>query len=565
MTFERSLGGAGQQRGRAGMCWLAVAAAAALVAGAVRLQAQEPLRLWAAQTGPDQATLVWGEVPGAAEYRIHSGDPDGAGSPAARRPLASLGASSRQAVLPLRRITAGLWLVPVGSDGRPLGKAPFNPVTPVRGVRPVGPPASATATVTGAEEVTLSWDPVPNATGYMILRAVQPNGFQMFCALCSTEPTYVDRDVTPGAVHSYAVAAIYPGGTSPRTTSNSVTPGATAIAAEATAGPAHPLPMLPTTTAQRNPGAPTYTPPTQPAGTAPTYTPPGQPAGGTPTYTPPGQPVATSPSGAAPAHPSTPGGAAPVTTPSTTPSGTVGPAVPPDTVSVAGLLQAEVLASAHSLLDVFGPGTVSETHSAAAPPAPLSPAAQMLAQALEYARGIARQFGPKFQATGQPVDTSSIAGQILLQAQEYAREIGQLTGSAFGGQSTQPHAATPVYSGPCRLDYQRADNMWAAFGRPDGQLGVETITLADGQTKAFITDWKYEKRRNDGTTYYGSHMRSASNPGQRPVTIEFHSLVSTAANLLGAIARADSHFTLSLAPGKTQLFQADLVAASCTN
>ena len=25
----------------------------------------------------------------------------------------------------------------------------------------------------------------------------------------------------------------------------------------------------------------------------------------------------------------------------------------------------------------------------------------------------------------------------------------------------------------CRIEYQRADNMWAAAGRPDGQLGTE--------------------------------------------------------------------------------------------
>lgn len=61
--------------------------------------------------------------------------------------------------------------------------------------------------------------------------------------------------------------------------------------------------------------------------------------------------------------------------------------------------------------------------------------------------------------------------------------------------------------GPCTIEYMRADNMWAAKGRPDGDLGVETLTLQPGKRKIFLTDWAYEKRRNDGEIYYGSHLR----------------------------------------------------------
>lgn len=64
----------------------------------------------------------------------------------------------------------------------------------------------------------------------------------------------------------------------------------------------------------------------------------------------------------------------------------------------------------------------------------------------------------------------------------------------------------------CTLEYQRADNMWAAAGRPDGTLGIETINLLPGQRKVFITDWAYEKRVNDGSNYYGSHLRLARVP-----------------------------------------------------
>ncbi len=48
--------------------------------------------------------------------------------------------------------------------------------------------------------------------------------------------------------------------------------------------------------------------------------------------------------------------------------------------------------------------------------------------------------------------------------------------------------AAPAVAQQCRLEYQRADNMWAALGRPDGALGTETLTLQPGETKVFTTD-----------------------------------------------------------------------------
>ena len=69
----------------------------------------------------------------------------------------------------------------------------------------------------------------------------------------------------------------------------------------------------------------------------------------------------------------------------------------------------------------------------------------------------------------------------------------------------------------CQLDYRRADNMWAPAGQPSASLGTETIGLVAGQKKAFITDWKYEKLRNDGTRYYGSHLRIATNRSARTI------------------------------------------------
>ena len=80
-------------------------------------------------------------------------------------------------------------------------------------------------------------------------------------------------------------------------------------------------------------------------------------------------------------------------------------------------------------------------------------------------------------------------------------------------------AAAGALAQECRIEYQRADNAMAAAGRPDGQLGTETLTLKPGQRKVFNTDWKFEKRRNDGTNYYGSHMRILRNTGGAPVRL----------------------------------------------
>jgi hypothetical protein len=125
----------------------------------------------------------------------------------------------------------------------------------------------------------------------------------------------------------------------------------------------------------------------------------------------------------------------------------------------------------------------------------------------------------------------------------------------------------------CGLEYQRADNMWAAFGRPDGGLGVESIALSIGQTKVFVTDWKYEKKRNDGSNYYGSHLRVFTNRGSRPVRLLLRG--SSIADLLGSreggIPVSEGIFTnvtvssgwLTIYPGTRRETKADLVEVNC--
>ena len=129
--------------------------------------------------------------------------------------------------------------------------------------------------------------------------------------------------------------------------------------------------------------------------------------------------------------------------------------------------------------------------------------------------------------------------------------------SSPGGTLDTPNPATPAATvtpaGPsCTLVYERADNMWAAPGRPDGGLGKETITLAQGNEKAFVTDWKYEKQRGDDENRYGSHLRRATNTGQRPISLLYRN---------GPIAGDGA---IQLQPGQVGPdFKDDLVAVIC--
>lgn len=116
---------------------------------------------------------------------------------------------------------------------------------------------------------------------------------------------------------------------------------------------------------------------------------------------------------------------------------------------------------------------------------------------------------------------------------------------------------------PSTLNYWRADNMWAAAGRPDGNLGEESVTVADGQKRVFITDWKYEKQRNDGTNYYGSHGRRLANKGTTPVYVRLTTFEGILPSVLSAIKAAlVGGNWVKLDPGKTCDIKADIQEVS---
>lgn len=129
-------------------------------------------------------------------------------------------------------------------------------------------------------------------------------------------------------------------------------------------------------------------------------------------------------------------------------------------------------------------------------------------------------------------------------------------------------AAAQAAAQQCALEYQRADNMWAAVGRPDGPLGKEMLTLEPGQTKVFNTDWKYEKRRNDGANYYGSHTRIVRNAGKGEMRIVLkgeiaNSAVGAALAALKQDSAVKDRLLGLLHPGASWLVRADIMEVSC--
>ena len=134
-----------------------------------------------------------------------------------------------------------------------------------------------------------------------------------------------------------------------------------------------------------------------------------------------------------------------------------------------------------------------------------------------------------------------------------------LAGGTVASVAARPAAPSPHGESfaDCQLDYRRADNMWAPTGQPSASLGTETVGLAVGQKKVFITDWKYEKLRNDGTRYYGSHLRIATNRSARTIRMTVRGWVGDVFNF------SFRDVPVALAPNTSANLRHDLVDVLC--
>ena len=156
------------------------------------------------------------------------------------------------------------------------------------------------------------------------------------------------------------------------------------------------------------------------------------------------------------------------------------------------------------------------------------------------------------QRPGKPViDREPVLEEGNPTAAPKASPAGAAKASPAAAASAGPPPEGQVEPGLCYLEYERADNGWAAHGRPDGDLGKEYIVLARGQWKAFVTNWANEKRRGSGTTFYGSHLRRATNQGTREIELRVRTSPATSQ-------------VETLRPGLPLSFRADLERVMCT-
>lgn len=190
-----------------------------------------PTKLWAAQNTINQITLVWKLAPGAMGYVLYRDAGAGGGGPEGQAKVANLAANSSRYVYIVRAAPQQVqqfYLQATDANGRASAKVAFNPVTLVNAAVPAVPPASVTAKESSPGVITVTWTPSPGATAYALGRMAGGSGLANLCAICPTEPTYVDSGVTNGVRYQYSVAAITPTAVSLRTMSNVLTPGVVA-------------------------------------------------------------------------------------------------------------------------------------------------------------------------------------------------------------------------------------------------------------------------------------------------------------------------------------------------
>jgi hypothetical protein len=209
-----------------------------------------PTDLWAAQTSKDAITLVWKPTPGATSQTVY------VSKGGVIKAIGTVVGNVARYIISVQTLTRLFGGGPLGSvleffvdaadsKGAVSPKARSNTVAFTdKDVIPsaLGAPTGLQASPSGEGQITLTWNPVPDATGYAIGRAVGGEGFKTLCAICPTDARFVDTAVMPGVRHVYTVEAITPGGNTKRATSNPVPKDAPATSSggEATLPPKGP-------------------------------------------------------------------------------------------------------------------------------------------------------------------------------------------------------------------------------------------------------------------------------------------------------------------------------------
>lgn len=164
--------------------------------------------------GNGRISLRWRSVPNADRYRVmRSTTPSG--------PYSAIANPSETGFVDdgVANGTVYFYVVRAMNEG---GKGPYSSEVKAAPLAPPPAPEGLAATP-GNGSVSLSWSPVPDATGYALLRAASPDGpFSAIATPASTSA--LDNGVTNGTAYFYAVTAHNAGGEGPRSGAVTVIP-----------------------------------------------------------------------------------------------------------------------------------------------------------------------------------------------------------------------------------------------------------------------------------------------------------------------------------------------------
>lgn len=148
-----------------------------------------------ATAGNNQVLISWTPAPGATYYRVKRATDK-------RGPYVTTATVARASAIDngVENGKTYYYVVHALNAG---GRSPHSPRVSATPVPPPPPPANVVA-LAGNFRVSLTWDPVPTATGYSIKRATSPNGpFTTIGRI--PQNSYLDAAVTNGTTYYYSV------------------------------------------------------------------------------------------------------------------------------------------------------------------------------------------------------------------------------------------------------------------------------------------------------------------------------------------------------------------------
>src|SRR5581483_6904613 len=167
-----------------------------------------------ASVGNARVTLIWTPAPRAASYAIRRATSPGG-------PYAAIASPAGLSYVDTDVVNGTTFYYTVSA----LNIGGEGPPTPEVAATPVMAPAAVASleATAGSGQVSLVWPAVEGATGYVVRRALSPEGPYSVIATPAA-PAHVDAGLTNGTPYHYRVGAVNAGGESPESVSVTATP-----------------------------------------------------------------------------------------------------------------------------------------------------------------------------------------------------------------------------------------------------------------------------------------------------------------------------------------------------